>query len=78
MTNEELDKARAEEAIKAWDTKALSLEQVVAIAARLAREGWVPVDPDLVEARELGRRHRKQSSRHRTLTGAPRPTNDRR
>jgi len=54
MTNEELDRARVDEAfrvIKDDATKNLSLE-----VARLAREGWTPpvaVDPDLEEAEGL-------------------------
>ena len=51
MTNEELDNARAEEA---W--KIFKHENVAAVAARLAREGWtppVPVDPDLAEAKKI-------------------------
>lgn len=51
MTNEELDKARAEQA---WSEHyADGGRDVSAIAARLAREGWTPpepVDPDLAEA----------------------------
>ena len=54
MTNEELDKARAEEA---WSDhyKGDGRDPTV-IAARLAREGWippVPVDPDIAEAEKL-------------------------
>ena len=56
MTDEELDQARAAEA---WclhvalpgDQRLISNPAL--IAARLAREGWTPVDPDLVEAREV-------------------------
>lgn len=53
MTNEELDRARAEEAQRLFlDGSDESLP--ILIAARLAREGWTPpmaVDPDLLEAR---------------------------
>lgn len=51
MTNEELDEVRAEEA---W-RQAKKGEDAALVAARLAREGWMPVavDPDLAEAREL-------------------------
>lgn len=49
MTNEELDKARAEEAHRIWvDMPGFDLRDVAPIAARLAREGWQPtpaVDP---------------------------------
>ncbi len=57
MTNEELDQARAEEARKQqYDIGAKNMLDVLAHAARLAREGWtppVPVDPDLAEAEEM-------------------------
>ena len=54
MTNEELDRARAEQA---WSDhyKGDGRDPTV-IAARLAREGWtppVPVDPDLAEAEAI-------------------------
>jgi len=49
MTDEELDKARAEEAWRKSDTVPAALT----CAARLAREGWMPVDPLLLEARKL-------------------------
>ena len=55
MTNEELDRARGEEATRLWKDDGIS-PFVQVIAARLAREGWTPpepiVDPDLVAARE--------------------------
>ena len=54
MTNEELDNARAEEAWNIYNREHSG--DVSAIAARLSREGWTPpapVDPDLVEAREI-------------------------
>ena len=44
MTPEELDKATADEAWRLLEEG----EDVAVIAARLAREGWVPVDPDLI------------------------------
>jgi len=54
MTDEELDEVRAEEA---WNIIKRNEDQDVAlIAARLAREGWMPpepVDPDLAEAEYL-------------------------
>jgi len=57
MTNEELDKARAEHAYE--QSKAGDLFTDIAIhAARLAREGWMPpvaVDPDREEAITLAK-----------------------
>ncbi len=58
MTNEELDKARADEAYNRWyrlNAVGETGRQVTSalIAARLAREGWTPEDPLLQEAREL-------------------------
>ena len=50
MTNDELDRARVDEAIRAGNG---IVGSVALIAARLAREGWTPpgaVDPDLAEA----------------------------
>ena len=57
MTDEELDKARADEAYRLTGCPyhvyfGETVANLVATAARLAREGWVPVDPFLVEARE--------------------------
>jgi len=53
VTNEELDRARAEEAQRLF----LDGDELAVVhAARLAREGWTPpvtVDPDLIEAREI-------------------------
>lgn len=52
MTNEELDIARAKEAIH----HSKSLNEAAYTAARLAREGWTPtppVDPDLLAVREI-------------------------
>lgn len=51
MTDKELDKARAKEAWRIWSAVAGGPSSQE-IAARLAREGWMPVDPDLIEARE--------------------------
>ena len=55
MTDEELDKARAEEAWRQWEKLPSRFEgSATIIAARLAREGWMPpVDPLLLEARKL-------------------------
>lgn len=62
MTPEQLDEARAREAHgrvndKSWSTKWEELNpgarEARTLAARLAREGWEPVDPDLIEAREI-------------------------
>jgi len=53
MTNEELDRARVDEAMRLWDGSQGSL---AVITARLAREGWTPpkaVDPDLAEAKKM-------------------------
>lgn len=53
MTNEELDRARAEEAQRLF----LDGDELAVVhAARLAREGWTPpvaVDPDIAEAEEM-------------------------
>jgi len=52
MTNEELDKATADEAWRLLEES----QDVAVIAARLAREGWKPpepVDPDLLVVREI-------------------------
>jgi len=51
MTNEELDRARVEEALRVGNGVNMALH-----AARLAREGWTPpepVDPDLAEANRV-------------------------
>jgi hypothetical protein len=54
MTPEELDEAVAHEAERRWragggdPSLVRSLQEVATISARLAREGWVPVDPDLI------------------------------
>jgi hypothetical protein len=53
MTNEELDEARAKEALRIWTAEDGVSHAVV--AARLAREGWTPpepVDPDILAFRE--------------------------
>lgn len=52
MTNEELDKVRARKAYESAPANS-SLIQIAEEAARLAREGWVPQDPVLVEARKI-------------------------
>lgn len=55
MTPEELDRARSDEAWRIWERQPDSLPETATIAARLAREGWMPpkpVDPDLLIARE--------------------------
>lgn len=66
MTPEQLDEARAREAFRIhretpegkeafpFDSYAAAHTRPIGlIAARLAREGWKPVDPDLIEAREI-------------------------
>jgi len=53
MTNDELDRARVDEATRLWGGSKNSLPIIV---ARLAREGWTPpvkIDPDLAEANRL-------------------------
>lgn len=52
MTDEELDRARADEAWRIYMAQTDDRPTAHQIAARLAREGWMPVDPDLIEARE--------------------------
>jgi hypothetical protein len=58
MTNEELDEARAKEAWRKCDALGFGkdYESPTIIAARLAREGWMPpppVDPDVLAVREI-------------------------
>lgn len=53
MTPEELDEARAREAERRIPWREQSAVGVAQLAARLARENWRPVDPDLLEAREI-------------------------
>lgn len=53
MTDEELDNARANEAIRLSNNPEFSFISVIETAARLARENWRPVDPDLIKAREI-------------------------
>lgn len=53
LTDEELDRARAEEARR---RDPISIGDVAFVAARLARTGWTPppkVDPDVLEVRKL-------------------------
>jgi hypothetical protein len=52
MTDEELDVARAKEAMRLCTIPGSTASWPALHAARLAREGWTPVDPDLIEARE--------------------------
>ena len=59
MTNEELDEARAKEALNRLvnSGQVYCHEDIAALGARLAREGWtppepVPVDPDVLAFRE--------------------------
>lgn len=54
MTNEELDRARIDEACRIISDD--KTKWLLGEVARLAREGWmppVPVDPDLIEAEKL-------------------------
>ena len=58
MTPEQLDEARAREASKrTWPSASFDnqcdFDDYAITAARLAREGWTPTDPDLIEAREV-------------------------
>lgn len=57
MSEDELDKARAGEANRIMLTTvgqgACYAQQLAMTAARLAREGWEPIDPDLIAAREI-------------------------
>jgi hypothetical protein len=56
MTPEELDRARSDEAWRIWERQPDSLPETATIAARLAREGWMPpepVDPDVAAVREV-------------------------
>ena len=58
MTPEEMDKARAKEAWRIYMTNppGMTGKRLAMIAARLAREGWMPpepVDPDLLAVREI-------------------------
>jgi hypothetical protein len=57
MTPEELDKARADEALRICEGRPLGLRfrELAIITARLARENWTPpppVDPDVLAFRE--------------------------
>ena len=56
MTEDQLDEARAKEAWRLARAEGPGrilhgCDAVVILAARLAREGWTPTDPDLIEAR---------------------------
>jgi hypothetical protein len=54
MSPEQLDEARAREAVRlASGCCPTNVYEVAGHALRLAREGWEPVDPDLIEAREI-------------------------
>ena len=56
MSPEELDEARAKEALRIWNEEdGVTDEGHAVIAARLARENWTPpepVDPDVLAFRE--------------------------
>ena len=72
MTNEELDIARVDEAIRAGNG---IVGTVALIAARLAREGWTPprvVDPDLIEAQQIFSNSSLTTPIGMTLTGIKR------
>lgn len=53
MTDDELDTARMYEAQRRHGGGLMTAESMAKCAARLAREGWTPTDPDLVLAREV-------------------------
>lgn len=57
MTNEELDRARAEEAPRLarekYGATVWTMQHAILEALRLAREDWRPTDPDLIEARKV-------------------------
>jgi hypothetical protein len=53
MTPEQLDEARADEAWRITPAEREFVKNAMITAARLAREGWTPTDPDLIEAREI-------------------------
>lgn len=55
MTDEELDRARSQEAHRMWtDGRPDGYNfDVAATAARLAREGWTPPDPLVAEVNKL-------------------------
>lgn len=62
MNNDQLDNVRADQAIRLNMTGQDSNNPTI-IAARLAREGWMPkppIDPDLEEAQEIVRQHLSQ------------------
>lgn len=57
MTDEELDEARIAEARRLTGGWALCEPVLMRSLARLAREGWMPTDPLLIEAREIVGNH---------------------
>jgi hypothetical protein len=62
VNNDQLDNVRADQAIRLNMTGQDSNNPTI-IAARLAREGWMPkppIDPDLEEAQEIVRQHLSQ------------------
>ena len=57
MNPEKLDEARAKEARRRWNSNDPTIPDIATGAARLAREGWTPpepepVDPDILAFRE--------------------------
>ena len=68
MTDEELDEARAKEAVRIWSSQPVAADGMsapAAIGARLAREGWTPpkpVDPDLLAFREFASKAARSAS----------------
>ena len=74
MTNEELDRARVDEAWNQYNA-GRTFDTVELIAARLAREGWTPpvaVDPDIAEARQIYHNSLPSDPMGMTLTGIKR------
>jgi hypothetical protein len=69
MTNEELDKATADEAWRILEEG----QDVAVIAARLAREGYrppEPVDPDVLAYREWAERNDRATHKDAYFAGA--------
>ena len=49
MTLEELDEARVKEAERRWNSNDPTIPDIATGAARLAREGWTPPEPEPVD-----------------------------
>jgi hypothetical protein len=73
MTPEELDEARAKEAWRIYDGGGIHTPPSAIIAARLAREGWMPpepVDPDVLAFREWIYQNNRANHEDAYLAGA--------